>query len=71
MTKCNAKGEFLVSEKVPMNAIFVESDEYKLMIKKHLECKENRNEKMWVTYCENICKSFTITYYVELLSGQY
>lgn len=71
MTKCNAKGEFLVSENVPKEYLFVESEDYKEMMLKHIECKENRNEKMWVTYCENICQNFSITYYVGLLSGQY
>lgn len=45
MTKCNAKGEFLVNEQVPAKALFNQSEEYLLMIKKHEECKENRNEK--------------------------
>lgn len=28
LTKCNAKGEFLISENVPAKALFKESEEY-------------------------------------------
>ena len=45
VTKCNKKGEFLVSEIVPEEGLFKETNEYLEMIKKHQECKENRNEK--------------------------
>lgn len=69
MTKCNAKGEFLVSEQINPEGVFKMSDEHKAFVLKHLNCKENRNEKQWIGYCENICQSFTPTYYSELLSG--
>ena len=71
MTKCNNKGEFLVSEEVPEKGIFKESQEYLKMIKEHEECKENRNEKDWITSCISICKNFKMTYYTHILSGQW
>lgn len=63
MTKCNVKGEFLVSEEVPAKGIFKETKEYLNMMKGHQECKENRNEKDWITSCISICSDFKMTYF--------
>lgn len=71
MTKCNQKGEFIVSEEIPLKGIFKESKEYLKMIKEHQECKENRNEKQWISSCVSICNEFKMTTYTKLLSGQW
>lgn len=69
VTKCNAKGEFLVSEQVPEKGIFKESEQYLKEMREQEECKENRNEKEWISSCKNICMGFSLTSYSEVLSG--
>lgn len=71
ITKCNYKGEFIVSEQVPQESIFQVTPDYLKMLKLHDECRDNRNEKQWVSSCSSICKDFRLTVYPKVLSGQY
>lgn len=61
MTKCNAKGEYFISEDIPSHINYHYSDAHVERVKKLNNCREFRNEKNWKTYCGDICDNYSIT----------